>query len=42
MYWHSVMLILIWPVLILVTYWLVILVLKKTESFEQRQEGKDK
>jgi heme/copper-type cytochrome/quinol oxidase subunit 2 len=41
MYWHSIMTLLIWPVLILVTYWLVIFVLKKTDNFEQRQEGKD-
>lgn len=38
MYWHSILTFLIWPVLILVSYWLVMLAVKKVEKIEQEHD----
>ena len=40
MYWNSIITFLIWPVLILVSYWLVMFAIKKVEQSERRKQEK--
>jgi hypothetical protein len=40
MYWNPIITFLIWPVLILVTYWLVMLAINKLEQSERRKHEK--
>jgi hypothetical protein len=42
MYWYSILTYLIWPVLIIISYLLVIFVLRKMKRYEQKQEIKGK
>jgi len=42
MYWYSILTYLIWPVLIMISYLLVIFILKKMKSYEQKQAVKEK
>ena len=40
MYWHSIITFLIWPVIILISYWLIAFAVKKVEQSERRQHEK--
>lgn len=40
MFWNPIITFLIWPVLILVSYWLVMFAVRKMELSERRQQEK--
>lgn len=40
MYWNPIITFLIWPVIILISYWLVMLSVKKVEQLERRKHEK--